>query len=238
MIIDKEKCIGCEECIPYCAMGAIHIKDNIAEIDLKECVECEICVRSNACAVDAFEMQPLTWPRILRQQFSDPRAKHPATTLAGRGTEEVKTNDVTGRVLPGELGFGVEMGRPGLGVWLQDVQTVAMAIASVGVEWETDNPVTSIFKDRTTGRLLDDVMDEKVLSCILEFKVPVERLESVVQALRKAEKEIESVFSASMIMTFAPDGTLPVLDKVRQLGLNPRPNPKVNLGFGRPMFLA
>jgi NAD-dependent dihydropyrimidine dehydrogenase PreA subunit len=238
MIINKEICIGCEECIPYCGMGAIHITDGMAEVDLKECVECGICVRSNACAVDAFEMQPLEWPRILRQQFSDARAKHPSTSLGGRGTEEVKTNDVTGRIVSGELGFGIEMGRPGLGVWLKDVQTVSMAIAAVGAEWEANNPVTPIFKDKDTGRLLDDVIDEKVLSCILEFKVPVKKLEPVVQALRKAEKEIDTVFSASVIMTFAPDGTLPELDKVRELGLNPRPNPKVNLGFGRPRFTA
>jgi NAD-dependent dihydropyrimidine dehydrogenase PreA subunit len=238
MIINKEKCVGCEECIPYCGMGAIHIMDGTAEVNLKECVECGICARSKVCATDAFDTQPLEWPRILRQQFSDARAKHPTTSLAGRGTEEIKTNDVTGRVSSGELGFGVEMGRPGLGAWMKDVQTMAMAIASLGAEWESDNPVSPIFKDKATGRLLDEVIGEKVLSCILEFRVPVERLESVVQVLKKAEKEIDTVFSVSMITTFAPDGTLPGLDKLRELGLSPRPNPKVNLGFGRPRFTA
>ena len=82
MIINKEKCVGCEACIPYCGVGAIRINEGIAEVNLQECVECGICARSKACAMEAIEMQPLAWPRILRQQFSYARAKHPTTTLA------------------------------------------------------------------------------------------------------------------------------------------------------------
>jgi len=35
MLIDKEKCIGCEECIPYCPVGAIRLAEggSVSEID-------------------------------------------------------------------------------------------------------------------------------------------------------------------------------------------------------------
>ena len=147
------------------------MKDGLAQVNLEECVECGVCVRAKVCANDAFEQQPLAWPRILRQQFSNPKAKHPHTAMAGRGTEEIKTNDVTGRYLAGELGFGIEMGRPGMGVWFGDVAKMASAIGAIGVEWEPANPVTSLMEDES-GKLLDDVWQEKVQSCILEFKNP------------------------------------------------------------------
>ena len=50
-------------------------------------------------------------PRILRS-----RVPHESTGVEGRGTEEVKTNDVSGRVKMGEVGFTIELGRPGVGV--------------------------------------------------------------------------------------------------------------------------
>ena len=38
----------------------------------------------------------------------DSRVPHESTGVHGRGTEEVKTNDVSGRVGPGEAGFTIE----------------------------------------------------------------------------------------------------------------------------------
>ena len=55
------------------------------------------------------------WPRSVRKVFGDPTEKHESTGVRGRGTEEVKTNDVTGRVKRGEVGFALEFGRPSIG---------------------------------------------------------------------------------------------------------------------------
>ena len=55
------------------------------------------------------------WPRVVRRAFSDPRVPHESTGVHGRGTEEVKTNDVSGRVQAGEAGFHDRVRPPGRG---------------------------------------------------------------------------------------------------------------------------
>ena len=117
MKVDLEKCIGCKKCIPFCPQGAIHVEDKKAFIDQEECVECGICVRQIECPRKAFyePEEVRQWPRSVRKVFGDPTEKHESTGVRGRGTEEVKTNDVTGRVKRGEVGFALEFGRPSIG---------------------------------------------------------------------------------------------------------------------------
>jgi len=131
----------------------------------------------------------------LRRAFSDPRATHESTGVQGRGTEEVKTNDVTNRVQPNEVGFTIEFGRPGVGVWLHDIQKMTWALAKVGVAFEKKNPFTLLMKDVATGTLREDVLNEKVLSAIVEIKVGVERTEEILEIVHQVEKEIETVIS-------------------------------------------
>ena len=182
MRIDQEKCIGCDECHPYCPVGAIRTVEwegkSVSEIDQVECVECGCCYeRSGVCPVDAITMPKLEWPRCIREYFSNPNVKHPSTTGHGRGTEEMKTNDVTGRFTHGFAGVAVEMGRPGVGTSLREMQTVAMAIAKVGVEFESQNPVAELMTDTKTGKFDERVLDERVLSAILELKIPLDKAE-------------------------------------------------------------
>ncbi|MFQ6112001.1 MAG: 4Fe-4S binding protein, partial [Nitrospinota bacterium] len=46
MEIDKKRCVGCGNCVPYCTMGVIHLSGGIAEVNEEECVECSTCYRS------------------------------------------------------------------------------------------------------------------------------------------------------------------------------------------------
>ena len=82
----------------------------------------------------------------------------------------MKTNDVTGRFPFGFAGVAVEMGRPGVSTSFRDLQTVAMAIARLGVEFEPANPVTELMADRKAGKIREEVLDERVLSAILELR--------------------------------------------------------------------
>ncbi len=53
--VDKEKCTGCESCVPECPSEAIKMVDGKAEVDLDTCVDCGVCV--DACPEEAISME-------------------------------------------------------------------------------------------------------------------------------------------------------------------------------------
>jgi len=232
--IQKDLCINCGLCIPYCPMGAI-IRDEAGEvvIDHDECVECSVCLRSGVCPVGAFEREELKWPRVLRHVFSDPTAVHEGTGVPGRGTEEMKTNEVTHRYRVGMAGIGVELGRPGVGTRLREAEKVTRRLARVGVHFEPGNPLTELMVDQDTGAIRDDVKDEKVLSAIVEFLTEHEKLPAVLEALREAAEEVDTVFSVDLIDRLTDDGEAPNLNKALSLGFTAGPSAKLNVGLGR-----
>lgn len=236
MYIDQEVCTGCGECVPYCTMGAIAMNDaGCAEIVRDECVECNSCLRAFVCPVDGFVKEDLEWPRSLRYFFSDPQGVHPITGIAGRGTAEIKTNDVTGRIKRGTLGIAVEVGRPNTGARLRDVEKIAMAVAPLAVHFEAENPVTALMTDTSTGKLREDVLDVKVLSAIVEFPMQPHDLGRLAQSLRKVSGEIDTVFSLDLAAVVEPDGSVPLLTLASEAGILLRPNGKLNVGLGRPL---
>lgn len=234
----SEECIGCGECIPYCPMGAISPHDGMVAIDQEMCVECGVCLRSSHCPVDALYWPPEVeeWPRSVRKAFSDPVTPHRSTGNRGRGTEGMKTNDVTGRYRAGEFGMGMEFGRPGVGTRLSEVDKMSTALARLGVQFEEANPLTVLMPDPSTGHLREDVLNERVLSAIIEFKAPFEMLPEVVSVVRRVAPELDTVFSWCLISRVSPDGTIPAVPLLAEQGIQPRPNAKINMGLGRPLI--
>jgi hypothetical protein len=216
-------------------MGAIDIEGDSAIVDEDECVECDVCVRADVCAVDAFQPPALEYPRILRQVFSDPLVVHSGTNVPGRGTEEMKTNDVTGRTRYHEVSIAIELGRPGTGTRFSDVEKVAKTVANFGVKFEPKNPVTQIMSDTATGELKKDCLNEKVLSAIVEFTCKEDEAVPILQALKGVFKEINTVASLDMCSRVSTDGKLPAEEIARKAGFIPYPNGKVNVGLGRPL---
>ena len=130
--------------------------------------------------------------RVVRRAFSDPRVPHESTGVEGRGTEEVKTNDVTGRVKIGEVGFTIEFGRPGVGVWFREIQLMwALGRSGRDVREEESDHVAD--DRRATGTLREDILNEKLMSAIVEIKVPVARIEEVIRLVWDIEKRIDTV---------------------------------------------
>lgn len=235
MKIDREKCIGCTLCADYCPMSCIQMRDGKAFIDQDECVECGVCKSSNVCPVHAIYEPELDEMRNLRKAFSNPLISHSSTSVPGRGTEEMKTNDVTGRFKRGYTGIAAELGRPGTGTRFYDVQKVARACAKHNVEFEPLNPVTAIMKDKKTGEIEDKFLQEKVLSAIVEFIVPDEKIREVLEELEKVSGEIDTVFSLD-ICGVVDDSGSPYFEKVLdEMGLAYSVNGKVNVGLGRPL---
>src|SRR5262249_30172067 len=147
----------------------------------------------DVCPTAAFEPDELSWPRVVRRAFSDPRVPHESTGVEGRGTEEVKTNDISGRVGVGEVGFTIEFGRPAVGVWMREIQEMCWVLAKAGVSFEKRNPITSLMSDLGTGTLREDILNEKLLSAIVEIKVKIERAEEIIRMVWDVEQRLDTV---------------------------------------------
>ena len=238
MLIRKDLCVGCGRCQPYCPVGAIHFQELKSDVDQEICYECGTCFRSQICPVDAIEESPYVYeyPRALRKFFSDPNATHKLTGIAGRGTEESKSNDVINRVLPGEVGMAIEFGRPTLGMDLTNIQKATRIMAKAGfTEIEPENPFNDMIQDHATGDLKPELMGEKVLSAIMEFKVRPDQVGLALRTIKEAAKSVDSVFVVDLYTRVGPGLTVPpdLIKTIEAEGYNWRPNAKINMGLGR-----
>jgi hypothetical protein len=220
-------------------VNAISIQEEKAFIDPNICTECYVCIRNEVCPSEAIEKSPMeSFIQQFQHVISDPTETTASTGVPGRGTEEMKTNDVTGRFKRGEVGICIDMGRPGIGCYLDDVEKVAMAVAGAGGELAgaEHTPLAQLMEDVKTGKLREDVpRNVHFLSIIIEGKCPMRTLPAVLQALKKVEKEINTVFSLGLACRVDEKGYSPALDVVRKLGLPQPIRGKVNVGLGKPL---
>jgi hypothetical protein len=241
---------------------AIDTSINRAVIDYDACVECGTCYRGmsqerlnpvlvravravgrlfrfrfepepDVCPTAAFVLEDLTWPRIVRRVFSDPLVEHESTGIHGRGTEEVKTNDLTGRVDVGEIGYVIEMGRPGVGVRFDQIQAMTVALANIGVEFEAKNPITNLMTDKRNGTLKTDILNEKILSAIIEIKTSAQEVRDVLHTVRSTGQTLETVVSVGVATRCSDNGDDLVLAPLLS-GIDVQfERAKTNMGLGR-----
>ncbi len=239
MRVDQTKCIGCQICLSWCPTSAIKAnaeKNGPVHIDEDQCFECGLCRRMKICPVDAFiDSEGIAnYPRVVRSLFSDPNTTHKSTLVPGRGTEESKTNDVSGRTKRGEIGICIEFGRPGVGCTFKDISLMSVRLKQLGVEFMKNNALTA-FMNKDTGLFEDELMPQRVLSAIIEIVVKEDKLYKVFEAIMEVGDQINTVFSLSVISRFDEHGELPVLERLTDMGISYAPNAKVNLGMGVPL---
>jgi hypothetical protein len=120
-----------------------------------------------------------------------------------------------------------------VGVWLRDIQQMCWALADAGVAFETKNPITSLMSDVSTGTLREDILNEKLMSAIVEIKVPVERAEEIIRLVWDVEKRVDTVVALGVGTRCGPGGeenvVAPILEK---LGYK-LDRAKTNIGLGR-----
>ena len=104
------------------------------------------------------------------------------------------------------------------------------------MQFEPVNPVTYLMEDKATGKMRPDVLNEKVLSAILEFVFPREKGPEVLKTLQEVTKEIDTVCSVDLMDFVEPDDQVPMDKMLSELGIFHRINGKTNVGLGRPKF--
>jgi hypothetical protein len=231
--VDRNECVECYAC--YNGLSTERLNPVLVRTVRKvfQMVRLRFDPEPDICPTSAFEPEDLQWPRVVRRAFSDPRATHESTGVQGRGTEEVKTNDVTQRVKRGEVGFTIEFGRPGVGVWFRDIQKMTQALAKADVPFEEKNPLTLLMSDVSTGALREDILDEKILSAIVEIKVQIERTEEIIHLVHEVEKEIDSVVALGVGTRCDDNGDENVVSPILQRLGYKLVRAKTNTGLGR-----
>ncbi len=238
MRIDAAKCVGCGQCHQFCTMGAIYFtrSDKGSKVhcfvDEDECVDCGICFRSQVCPTDSLYQINHDWPRSIRGTFSNPLSEHKETRVPGRGTEEMKTNDITNRYKRGYAGMAAEMGRPGTGARLRDAEKVFKSLAKLGVEFEPNNPLTGLLANKQTGEMNPEVVNEKVLSAIIEMVFPLELVIPVLDVMEQVAEEIDTVFSIDLVARVDEDLAVPTAKVMEKHEKWFSLNGKTNLGLG------
>ena len=191
-----------------------------------------MCSRSGRCPVDAIRTVELEWPRVLRSVYSNPLAEHKTTQVPGRGTEGIKTNDSQDTYGRGTFGVFVELGRPALGARFYDVERVTRKFRTHGYGLVPHNPVASLIDDPKTGALKPDVLQEKVISCLLEFILPDSAAQELMRMAQELAEEVETVFNVSVALRASESGASP-LDALFGSDTFHLPNAKVNLGMAQ-----
>ena len=237
MKVNKERCIGCKACHPYCSVGAISLVEwegkKKSEASQEICVECGACFRARICPKDAIVMPELEWPRKLRAHFSNPYAGHLPVKKGTPPAAEPKLNEMTGRITEGMTAVVVEVGRPGISASLRDVEKICTALAQAGVEFDPGSGVTGLMDDPATGKFSDDILNEKGLSIMVQFSTANEALPDVLRVLKGVSSRIDTLFSIGLSNRLDDRGAIPTASIAEEAGFTVRPHAKTVVGLGK-----
>ena len=236
MNIDKEKCIACKACYPYCPQGAISLVPwengkKKSEVSQSTCVECGACLRSGICPKDAIFMVDLEWPRSIRHRFSSPYAAPLPGVKGAPPPPDPKTNEVNCRITKGLTAVVVEVGRPGVSASFADIEKICISLAQSGVAFDPGSSVTGLMVDPAAGNLQPDILGERVMHAMIHYTCSADGLRASLGALREVSGLIDTVFSIGFSNLLDDHGVAPAIAIVEQAGFAVKPHGKTNVGL-------
>ena len=78
-----------------------------------------------------------------------------------------------------------------------------------------------------------DILDEFIISGILEIIVPIEKAEEILNVILDSARHIDTVFSLDMVSRVDAQDRIPALEIRDNMHLPYRVNCKTNVGLGR-----
>jgi len=101
------------------------------------------------------------------------------------------------------------------------------------VAFEKKNPFTLLMSDVATGTLRPDVLDEKVLSAIVEIKVKVEQTQQIIELVREVEKGVDTVVALGVGTRCDENGEERLVAPILESMGYKLERAKTNMGLGR-----
>ena len=98
--------------------------------------------------------------------------------------------------------------------------------------WEV---LVSKFIDQETGRIQEELLDEKVLSAVIEFGIHEKELEEVIHIVERASNELNTVVSVGLAVKARDDSFNYIFDRLKSERIFFRKNGKLNVGLGKPL---
>ena len=155
-----------------------------------------------------------------------PRYEHGETQSDSRTRYSEVIEDI-----PLAVRYVVEFGRPTVGVRFRDIEKMTRALAEIGIEFEPKNPVTHMMTDRKAGIIRDDILNEKILSAIVEFKTRLENVPAVLRRVDEVSKTLDTVVAVG-VSTRCDQSGESALDAVLSEEGFEAVRGKTNLGLG------
>jgi len=119
-----------------------------------------------------------------------------------------------------------------VGVRFSDIEEMTKILAKAGVTFEKNNPITHLMINTTTGELRTDILNEKILSAIVEIKTTIHQVAQVLDIVEEVGERIDTVIAIG-ISTRCEDGEDNILGPLLDdLGYY-YARAKTNLGLGR-----
>ena len=153
-IIDKEKCIACEECVEVCPVEAIEVVDEMAQVD-DTCNLCGLCV-------DACEYEAISMPEAEAVQTDDIESYQGVWVVAEHHNGKVHSVSFellsVGRDLADKL--EVELSAVLMGDQLQEVAKQLIGYGADRVCLAED-PALDPFNDESHSKVLTEMIQQK-----------------------------------------------------------------------------